>query len=198
MTVASSTREALLSKIPELRAFAFWLCTSKDWADDLVQDTLLSAWAHLEDFQEGTNMGAWLFTILRNRFLSDHRKRKYWVHDVGGKLAEKVTVVPDQEGWAISADLRYALEQLPVHQREAVILVGAGGMSAAQAASICGCAEGTIKSRVNRARLRLAELLADEVAISDESEEKRSKAPIAARRPPVADPAAACLQASAA
>jgi RNA polymerase sigma-70 factor, ECF subfamily len=185
MTIALSTREALLSKIPELRAFAFWLCASKDWADDLVQDTLLSAWAHLEDFREGTNMGAWLFTILRNRFLSDHRKRRPCVRDADGKLAERMTVLPEQEGWVVSADLRYALEQLPVHQREAVILVGAGGMSSAQAASICGCAEGTIKSRVNRARTRLAELLADEVTNSDESGQKNLKVPSAARRPPL-------------
>jgi RNA polymerase sigma-70 factor (ECF subfamily) len=162
--MATSARAALLSAIPELRAFAVSLCGSRDQGDDLVQDTLLSAWAHLQDFREGTNMAAWLFTILRNRFLNEYRRRRIWVEDVEGQHAERMTVTPEQEGWAISADLRYALGQLPVHQREAVILVGASGLSVAEAASVCGCEAGTIKSRVNRGRARLAELMAGDEA----------------------------------
>jgi RNA polymerase sigma-70 factor, ECF subfamily len=154
-----SAQAALVSTIPELRAFAISLCGNRDRADDLVQDALLSAWAHLDDFEEGTNMAAWLFTILRNRFVNEYRKARIWVEDVNGKYAEGISVRPNQDGWALLADLRDALDRLPAHQREAVILVGASGLTIAEAASVCGCELGTIKSRVNRARLRLAELL---------------------------------------
>ena len=160
MTVKFSTRDVLLAQIPDLRASAFLLCGSKDRADDLVQDTVLSAWAHLDDFQAGTNMGAWLFTILRNRFRTEYRKSRRWVQDVDGRYAERLTSKPEQEGWSISADLSRALAQLPAHQREALIMVGAKGMSLVEAAAVCGCELGTIKSRINRARARLAELLA--------------------------------------
>src|ERR1700720_4746188 len=94
MTVTLSTRDALLAQIPDLRASAFLLCGSKDRADDLVQDTVLSAWAHLDDFQAGTNMGAWLFTILRNRFRTEYRKSRRWVQDVDGRYAERLTSKP--------------------------------------------------------------------------------------------------------
>ncbi len=160
MSTSASAREALLAAIPALRAFAFSLCNSRDRADDLVQETLLSAWAHLDRFHEGTNMGAWLFTILRNHFRSGWRKRRRLVEDVDGKHASHLTAPPAQDGWAAFADLRYALARLPAEQREAVILVGASGMSTQEAARICGCEEGTIKSRVSRGRARLAELMA--------------------------------------
>jgi RNA polymerase sigma-70 factor (ECF subfamily) len=175
MTATLSTRDALLAQIPDLRASAFLLCCSKDRADDLVQDTVLSAWAHLDDFQAGTNMGAWLFTILRNRFRTEYRKSRRWVQDVDGRYAERLTSKPEQEGWSISADLRYALAQLPAHQREAIILVGAKGMSLVEAAAACGCEVGTIKSRTNRARVRLAELLAYTRQNADELEDKPAR-----------------------
>ena len=159
MTTSASVRAALLSAIPDLRAFAISLCGNREQGDDLVQETLLSAWAHIRDFREGSNMAAWLFTILRNRFINEFRKRRHSVEDPDGKHAENLTVLPGQEGWAISVDLGYALERLPAHQREAVLLVGASGLSLAEAASICGCEVGTIKSRVNRGRARLAELM---------------------------------------
>jgi RNA polymerase sigma-70 factor, ECF subfamily len=180
MTATLSTRDALLAQIPDLRASALLLCGSKDQADDLVQDTLLSAWAHREDFREGTNMGAWLFTILRNRFRTEYRKSRRWVRDVDGQYAERLTSKPEQEGWSISVDLRYALAQLPAHQREAVILVGAKGLTMAEAAAACGCEVGTIKSRTNRGRARLAELLADTRVKADESEQENAKAFVAA------------------
>jgi RNA polymerase sigma-70 factor (ECF subfamily) len=180
MTVALSTRDALLAQIPDLRASAFLLSGSKDRADDLVQDTLLSAWAHLDDFQVGTNMGAWLFTILRNRFRTEYRKSRRWVRDVNGQYAERLTSEPEQEGWSISADLRYALAQLPAPQREAVILVGAAGLTMAEAAAVCGCEVGTIKSRTNRGRARLGELLADICPNADERDPENSKALVAA------------------
>ncbi|HEX4555027.1 MAG TPA: sigma-70 family RNA polymerase sigma factor [Xanthobacteraceae bacterium] len=175
MTATLSTRDALLAQIPDLRASAFLLCGSKDRADDLVQETVLSAWAHLDDFQVGTNMGAWLFTILRNRFRTEYRKSRRWVQDVDGRYAEQLTSTPEQEGWSISADLRYALAQLPAHQREAIILVGAKGMSLVEAAAACGCEVGTIKSRTNRARVRLAALLAYTRQNADELEEKTAR-----------------------
>jgi len=168
MNSDAAARAAMLSTIPDLRAFAVSLCGSRDQGDDLVQETLLRAWTHLADFQEGTNMAAWLFTILRNHFVNECRKRRRWVEDVDGQFADKVTTVPEQDGWAISTDLRDALARLPVHQRDAVILVGAAGMTLDQAASICGCEIGTIKSRVHRARARLAELMADEPPSLDE------------------------------
>ena len=180
MTATFSTRDALLAQIPDLRASAFLLCGSKDRADDLVQDTVLSAWAHLDDFQAGTNMGAWLFTIMRNRFRTDYRKSRRWVQDVNGQYAERLTSKPEQEGWSISADLRYALAQLPAHQREAIILVGAKGLSLVEAAAVCWCEVGTIKSRTNRGRARLAELLAYTRHNAGEPEHKNAQALVAA------------------
>ena len=157
----AAARAAMLSTIPDLRAFAFSLCGSRDQGDDLVQETLLRAWAHLADFREGTNMAAWLFTILRNHFVNECRRRRRWVEDVDGQFADRVSTVPEQDGWEISTDLRDALMRLPVHQRDAVIMVGAAGMSLEEAASICACEIGTIKSRVHRGRAKLAKLMAE-------------------------------------
>ncbi len=170
MTTTIDKRTALLSAIPELRGFAVALCGSRDQGDDLVQETLLRAWRHLNNFREGTNMAAWLFTILRNLYFNECRRRRHQVEDVGGRHAARVTIVPDQEGWSIGSDLRYALGQLTVPQREAVILLGAAGMSVAQAAAVCGCEAGTIKSRASRGRARLAALLAGEPWPDEESE----------------------------
>jgi len=174
MTDTLSKRDGLLAQIPHLRAAAFLLCGSKDRADDLVQDTMLSAWAHLDQFEAGTNMGAWLFTILRNRFRTECRKSRRWVQDVDGRYAEQLTSKPEQEGWSISADLHYALAQLPPHQREAIILIGAKGLTLMEAAVVCGCEVGTIKSRTHRARARLAKLLAYTRRDDDELEHENS------------------------
>jgi RNA polymerase sigma-70 factor (ECF subfamily) len=125
----------------------------------MVQETLLKAWSHLDSFQAGTNLRAWLFTILRNTFFSEMRKRRREVEDADGKRAESLSVGPAQQGHVDMHDLRKALDLLPPLQREAVILVGAAGMSYEEAAEIAKCAVGTIKSRVNRARSRLAQLL---------------------------------------
>ena len=176
MNSDAAARAAMLSTIPDLRAFAFSLCGSRDQGDDLVQETLLRAWAHLSDFQEGTNMAAWLFTILRNHFVNECRRRRRWVEDIDGQFSDKVTTVPEQEGWAISTDLRAALMRLPVHQRDAVILVGAAGVSLEEAASICACEIGTIKSRVHRARARLAELMSEDPAGLDDAAETQPAA----------------------
>ncbi len=152
-------REQLIRAIPNLRAFAMSLCGDTTRADDLVQETLLKAWSHLGSFQEGTNLKAWLFTILRNLFFSEHRKRRREVEDADGHLSARLAVHPEQNGHMDFEDFRIALKQIPNDQREAIILVGAEGFSYEEAATISGCAVGTIKSRVNRARSRLAELL---------------------------------------
>jgi len=163
MTSQSQARAALVSQIPELRAFAISLRRSADQSDDLVQDTLLSAWTHLDRFEEGTNMGAWLATILRNRFVNLYRKQRLRGEVLGTGHIEGTPTVPNQDGWAIFEDLGQALGELPAHQRQAVLLVGADGLSLAEAATVCDCEVGTIKSRVSRARVRLSTLLAEEV-----------------------------------
>ncbi len=153
------TKEDLLALIPNLRAFAISLCGHHERADDLVQETLLKAWGHLDSFQEGTNLRAWLFTILRNSYFSEMRKRRREVEDSDGKKAASLSVAPAQQGHVDMQDFRKALDLLPPDQREALVLVGAAGMSYEEAAEIAHCAVGTIKSRVNRARIKLANLL---------------------------------------
>ena len=155
-------KEALLAAVPSLRAFGISLCGNIDRADDLVQDTLVRALAHLDSFQEGTNLNAWLFTILRNLFHSEYRKRRREVEDVDGIYSSRLASQPDQPSRLDFSDLRIALNKLPADQREALLLVGASGFSYEEAAEICGCAVGTIKSRVNRARVRLSSILAVE------------------------------------
>jgi len=156
----------MLAAVPSLRAFAISLSGNVDRADDLVQETLLRALAHIDSFQPGTNMSAWLFTILRNLFRSEYRKRRREVEDPEGHYAETLKSQPEQSGRVEFEEFRTALSKLPDDQREALILVGASGFSYDEAAAICGCAVGTIKSRVNRARTRLAQLLSIE-SVSD-------------------------------
>ncbi|MEN9709883.1 MAG: hypothetical protein RIQ68_2291 [Pseudomonadota bacterium] len=149
----------LLAAIPKLRAFAVSLCGNPDRADDLVQETLVKAWSHLSSFAEGTNMPAWLFTILRNIYYSEYRKRRREVADSEGTIAARLATAPTQNGHMDFLDFREALQKLPADQREALVLIGASGLSYEEAAAICHCAVGTMKSRVNRARHRLTELL---------------------------------------
>ena len=152
-------RDQVLSTVPSLRAFAISLCGNIDRADDLVQETLLRALSHIDSFEPGTNMPAWLFTILRNLFRSEYRKRRREVEDADGRYAETLKSHPEQTGRGEFEEFRTALAKLPSDQREALILVGASGFSYEDAAGICGCAVGTIKSRVNRARSKLSALL---------------------------------------
>ena len=161
MNVDPVLRDQILAAIPSLRAFAISLSGNVDRADDLVQETILRAFANIHSFQPGTNMPAWLFTILRNLFRSEYRKRRREVEDADGSFAETLKSHPDQIGRVEFQEFRTALAQLPAEQREALILVGASGFSYEEAADICECAVGTIKSRVNRARNRLVELLDD-------------------------------------
>ena len=155
----SSLRDDLVAAIPNMRAFAISLCGNRDRADDLVQEALVKAWNHLDSFEAGTNLKAWLFTILRNAYFSELRKTKREIADSDGQLAAKLSVPAEQQGHLDLLDLNRALSKLPVDQREALILVGAEGFSYEDAAKISGCAVGTVKSRVNRARARLGELM---------------------------------------
>jgi RNA polymerase sigma-70 factor (ECF subfamily) len=159
MSLDPALRTLLLAAVPSLRAFAISLSGSVDRADDLVQDTLLRALANIHRFEPGTNLNAWLFTILRNLFHSEYRKRKREVEDADGSYAARLATAPEQNARLDFDDLRLALAKLSPDQREAVLLIGAEGFSYEEAAQICGTAVGTIKSRVNRARRRLAELL---------------------------------------
>lgn len=156
MTISDRLKTDLIGAIPNLRAFAISLCGNPDRADDLVQETLVKAWSNLATFVEGTNMPAWLFTILRNVFYSQYRKRRREVADSDGAIAAKLATGPAQNGHMDFLDFHAALQKLPVEQREALILVGASGLSYEEAAATCGCAVGTMKSRVSRARSGLA------------------------------------------
>ena len=158
----SSIQAALLAAVPSLRAFAISLSGNVDRADDLVQDTLVRALSHIDSFQPGTNLNAWLFTILRNLFHSEYRKRRREVEDVDGAYAARLATQPEQGARLDMEDFKAALARLPPDQREVLLLVGASGFSYEEAAEICQCAVGTIKSRVNRARTRLAQMLAVE------------------------------------
>ncbi len=157
--VSASLRDALVGEMSNLRAFAVSLCGDRERADDLVQETLFKAWNHLNSFKEGTNLKAWLFTILRNTYFSDRRKRRREVEDADGSYAAMLSSVPEQHGHMDLQDFRIALARLPDDQREALVLVGAAGFSYEEAAEVSGCAVGTIKSRVNRARNRLGDML---------------------------------------
>jgi RNA polymerase sigma factor (sigma-70 family) len=152
-------KEQLASVIPHLRAFGRSLSGSRDLADDLVQETLLKAWAARKRFQAGTNMRAWTFIILRNLFLSQMRRARF-KGEWDDLTASKILAAPASQDRHIElSDMQRALMHLPQPQREALILVGAGGFAYEEAAEICGCAVGTIKSRVARGRVALESLL---------------------------------------
>ena len=140
---ASTFKQDLLSAIPSLRAFAMSLSQNADKADDLVQKTLVKAWDKQASFQPGTNLKAWVFTILRNEFYSQMRKRGREVQDSDGVITARLAVHPAQQGSMDLDDFRTALETLPEDQREAIILIGASGFSYEEAAEICDCAVGT-------------------------------------------------------
>ena len=159
MTAPPDPKAEMLAAIPRLRAFALSLSGNSDRADDLVQQTLVNAWANLRSFEPGSNMPAWLYTILRNEFYSEFRKRRHEVPDSDGIMAGRLASYPTQEGHLEFQDFRKALFALAPDHREALVLVGASGFSYEEAASICHCAVGTMKSRVHRARGKLAELL---------------------------------------
>ena len=149
----------LVKLIPHLRAFARTLTGDAAQADDLAQDAMIKAWDARKSFQLGTNMKAWTFMILRNQFYSD--KRRSWRQiQLDQEAAERTLVAVDNPEAPLALDeLRLAMAMLPDEQREALILVGAGGFAYEEAADICGCAVGTVKSRVSRARKALQGIL---------------------------------------
>jgi RNA polymerase sigma-70 factor (ECF subfamily) len=151
----------LVALIPQMRAFARTLCGDRTQAEDLAQDTLLRAWNSRASFQPGTNLKAWTFMILRNQFYSD--KRRSWRSTpLDPETAERTLVATTNPIATLELDeVRRALAMLPDDQREALIMIGAGGLSYEEVSEICGVAVGTIKSRVSRARDRLARILTE-------------------------------------
>jgi len=152
-------RDALIRHLPSLRAFAMSLTRNRSSADDLVQDTIVKAWTNFERYTDGTNLQAWLFTILRNTFYSALRKGRREVADPEGIHAMGLYVNPDHDGRLAYRDFQRAFDQLSTEHREVLTLVGASGFSCEEAAGMLGVAVGTVKSRASRARKRLADLM---------------------------------------
>ena len=166
-------KRELTEVIPHLRAFARGLCGRADMADDLVQDAMLKAWAAQDRYEPGTSMRAWTFVILRNAYLSEMRRNRFR-GDYDEDTAERILTQPaGQEEPIHLSDMHRALLALPSERREALLLVGAGGFSYEEAAEICECAVGTIKSRVGRARAALSEMLSEGV-LPERPQENRS------------------------
>ncbi len=156
---SADPRDELVEHLPAMRAFAISLTRNGSLADDMVQDTVVKAWTNIDKFQPGTNMRAWLFTILRNTYYSSRRKSNREVSDADGIFTEGLAEKPAHDGHLQMMDFREALAKLKVEQREALLLIGASGFTYEEAAEMCGVAVGTIKSRTNRARAQLAELM---------------------------------------
>ncbi|MGJ8560346.1 MAG: sigma-70 family RNA polymerase sigma factor [Litorimonas sp.] len=183
-------REELTALIPHLRAFSRSLCGNATLADDVAQDAMLKAWKARNKFKPGSNMKAWTFTILRNQFYSI--KRRSWrATSLDQEVAEQTIVAQsDQQKSVELNDLRRGLNSLKDDQREALILVGASGLSYEEAAEICDCAVGTIKSRVSRARKALETIMdnasfdtkADGVSALDAMAEILGEADLLAKR----------------
>ncbi len=156
--MSAEIKTAISEHLSDLRAFARSLADSRAEADDLVQEAVLKGWAARESYQPGTNARAWLFTILRNAYYSQKRKAGREVEDPEGIISGNVRVPAEQTAKLELDEFRRALATLPADQREALILIGASGFSHDEAAEIMGCAVGTVKSRVSRARTALSEL----------------------------------------
>lgn len=157
--VVEDPRDEMPVHIPSLRAFAISLTRNVSEADDLVQETILKAWSNIDKFTVGTDMRAWLFTILRNTFFSSKRKTRREVSDSDGAHAATMFEKPHHDGRLAFTDFNRAFDQLSAEHREVLILVGANGYSYEEAAQMMGVAIGTAKSRANRARARLCEML---------------------------------------
>lgn len=149
----------MVALMPQMHNFARSLCRDAVRAADLVQEALLRAFSNIERFQPGTNLKAWLFTILRNEHYSQLRRQKFEAVGVDTSTLPEPSVLPDHDGEIELRELNNALSALPTGQRTALLLVSASGLSYEEAAAICGCAVGTIKSRVARAREMLVQLL---------------------------------------
>ena len=187
----SAFKRELAEVVPHLRAFARGLCGRPDMADDLVQETLLKAWAAQERFEPGTSMRAWTFVILRNVYLTEMRRNRFR-GEYDETVAERILVQSAaQEEPLHLDDMRRALMALPEERREALLLVGAGGFSYEEAAEICQCPVGTIKSRVGRARAAISAMLeGGEMPEGDQSKAADAHAAILAELELVSAPAA--------
>ncbi len=159
MADPADPRDEIAIHIRDLRAFAMSLSRNHAAADDLVQDTIVKAWTNFEKFTPGTNLRAWLFTILRNTFFSNRRKTSREVADPDGIHAGSLSVLPQHDGRLAFREFLVSFNQLSDEHREVLILVGANGYSYEEAATMMGVATGTAKSRANRARARLCELM---------------------------------------
>lgn len=171
----------MVAQMPYLRAFAISLCGSYSQADDLVQETLVKAWSHADSFKPDTNFRAWLVTILRNTYFSEYRKRSREVQDVDNVIAEQVQVKGGQESKAIISDVQKALNKLAPEHREILLMIAITELSYEEAAQVCNVAIGTVKSRLNRARAKLAENLGL-TGVSD-IDSDQTVSDIATRRP---------------
>ncbi|MBB4008646.1 sigma-70 family RNA polymerase sigma factor [Allorhizobium taibaishanense] len=160
----NNTSVEIVSLIPALRAFAHSFCKTPEDVDDLVQETLTRALANVDKFDPGTKLKSWLFTIMRNTFCTRFRKRQREVVGIEPGFLDTLSVGPTQEWTTRAVEVREALSRLPTHQREIIILVVMLGESYETAAEVSGCAVGTVKSRLNRARQRLFQELGEETA----------------------------------
>jgi RNA polymerase sigma-70 factor, ECF subfamily len=157
--VADEVRTGVVECVPHLRAFARSLTSNRDLADDLVQDAIVRALAAARQYTPGTNFKAWIFTILRNLYYNEGRKRAGRFSSIDELGSYEPMVPASQEANLEFCDFRRAFWRLNSDQREVLMLVGASGLSYEEAAAVCGCAVGTIKSRASRARRDLRELL---------------------------------------
>jgi RNA polymerase sigma-70 factor (ECF subfamily) len=165
----------MVALMPQMHNFARSLCRDAVRAADLVQEALLRALTNVERFQPGTNLKAWLFTILRNEHYSQMRRQKFEAVGIDTTTLPEPSVLPDHDGEIELRELNSALSRLPTGQRTALLLVSASGLSYEEAANICGCAVGTIKSRVARAREMLEELLDNNAAAPRQSRAARTR-----------------------
>ncbi|MFO1103077.1 MAG: sigma-70 family RNA polymerase sigma factor [Methylocystis sp.] len=173
--------DQIVAQMPYLRAFAISLCGSHSLADDLVQDALVKAWSHADSFQPNTNLRAWLVTILRNTYFSSYRKRSREVQDSDNVLAQQIPVKGGQESALTIADVQTALDKLAPEHKEILLMIGIAELSYEEAAEICGVAIGTVKSRLNRARAKLAEHLG--LLTPSDIDTEPTVSDLAARRP---------------
>ena len=149
----------VVREIPYLRAFAIAMTGNHASADDLVQETLVKAWSHHDSFEEGTNLRGWLVTILRNTYFTEYRKRQREVQDSEGALAGRIVIEGGQQSKVEMNEVQPAINRLPDDQREIVLMIGVLELSYEEASAILNVNIGTVKSRLNRARTKLAQLL---------------------------------------
>ena len=158
-TLTAEVRAGMTEQMPGLMRFALTLSKDRARAEDLVQETLMRAWRSRHTYEVGTNVAGWLTMILRNTFYSHHRKRSHEVEDPDETYAAALSIAPPQEDRLHLQDMQVAMGRLPPDQRDTLVLIVLNGLSYEEAALAMGCKVGTVKSRMSRARERLAEIL---------------------------------------